>query len=82
MIFFNGQGSIYHQAAAILHQHVSLISQFRFATLSLLKQSAIRVGGRLMRFIRAFLAMEVHRRIARVIRLVVTVALIQDEIIA
>src|SRR6266496_2974224 len=69
----NGQGRIHHQAVAILHKHVSLKGEFRFAALGLLKQSEIRVSGRLMRFIRAFLAMEVHRRIAWVIRLVVTV---------
>src|SRR5260370_4685903 len=69
-----GQHRIHHQAVAILHQHMSLISEFRFAALGLLKQSEIRVSGRFMRYIRAFLAMEVHRRIARVIRLIVTVA--------
>src|SRR5215213_534430 len=59
------QQRIHHQAVAILHQHVALKREFRFAALGLLKQSEIRVGGRFMRFIRAFLPMEVHRRIAR-----------------
>src|SRR5260370_38292129 len=52
----NGQVRIHHQTVAILHQHVSLISKFCFATPGLLKQSEIRVSGRLMRYIRAFLA--------------------------
>lgn len=40
----NGQGRIHHPTVAILHQHVSLISQFRFAALGLLKQSEICVS--------------------------------------
>src|SRR5215212_2252183 len=69
------QHRIHHQAVAVLHQHMSLISQFRFAALSLLKQSEICVRSRFMRFIRAFLPVEVYRRIARVIRLIVVAAL-------
>jgi hypothetical protein len=42
--------------------------------LGLLKQPQIPVSGRFMCFIRAFLPMEVHRRIAGVIRLVVIAA--------
>src|SRR5258706_7197473 len=69
------QQRIHHQAVAILHQHVALISQFRFAALGLLKESEIGVSTRFVRLIRTFLPMEVYRRIARVIRLVVVAAL-------
>src|SRR5215216_636000 len=69
------QQRIHYQAVAILHQDMSLIGKFRFAALGLLKQSKICVSTRFMRFIRAFLAMEVHRRIARIIGLVIAVAL-------
>src|SRR6266536_1410015 len=69
------QQRIHHQAVPILHQHVALISQFCFAALGLLKQSEICISTRFMRFIRAFLPMEVYRRIAWVIRLIVVAAL-------
>ena len=69
-----GQQGIHHQAIPILHQHVALISQFRLAALGLLKQSQISVSGRFMCFIRAFLPMEVHCRIAGVIRFVIIAA--------
>src|ERR1041384_4326382 len=69
------QQRIHYKAVAILHQHVALISQFCFAALGLLKQSEICISTRFMRFIRAFLPMEVYRRIARVIRLIVVAAL-------
>src|SRR5260370_5893457 len=39
----NGQGRIHHQAVAILHQHVYLLSQFAFHPLALLHQSALYV---------------------------------------
>src|SRR5215208_1589895 len=69
------QRRIHHQAVAVLHQHVSLISQFRFAAPGLLKQPEILVSSRSMRFVRAFLAMKVHCGIAGIIRLVVAIAL-------
>jgi hypothetical protein len=57
-----------HQTVAILHQHMALVNQFGFAALPLLKQSQVTVSGRLMRFIRAFLAVKVNRRIAGIVR--------------
>ena len=47
-----------HQAVAIVHQYVALISQFCFTAHGLLKQSQIAAGSRLMHLIRAFLAVK------------------------
>ncbi len=58
-----GQRRVHYQAIPILHQHVPITS---FASLPFVFLTGSRVSGRFMRFIRSVLAVEVHRRIARI----------------
>src|SRR6266850_2552449 len=56
------------QAITILHQQMAEVAQLRFFAFALAAQHRIRISSRLMGFVRALLAMKVHRRITRIIR--------------
>src|SRR5215467_14650543 len=59
---------IHNQPVAVLHQDASAIAQFGFFSPTFSGQHRIRISRGLMGLIAATFAMEVHRRIARVIR--------------
>src|SRR5258707_5512012 len=63
-------------AIAVLHQHAAQILEPGFTASRLLIKPDILIGSRLMRLIRAFLAVKVHRRIAGIIRLVIAPRLV------
>jgi hypothetical protein len=48
------------QAVAVLHQRVAEIGQMRLLAIALHVQPRVRIGGRLMRLVRALLAVEVR----------------------
>jgi site-specific DNA recombinase len=56
------------QPVAILHQRVSHVRQLRLEATAFLRQACFRIGRALVRGVRALLAAEVDRRIARIIR--------------
>src|SRR2546425_3714841 len=56
------------QAVAILHQQVAGVAQLCLFAFAFATQHCFRIGSRLMRFVRAFLAVKVHCRITRIIR--------------
>ena len=56
------------QAVAVLHQRVSQIRQVRLLAVALLVQPRVRVGGRFMGIVRAFVAVEVRASAAIVVR--------------
>src|SRR5271157_3619705 len=57
-----------HYAVAILHQHTLAVTELGLFAGALLGQPRFGVGGRLMSRVLAPLAVEVHARIARIIR--------------
>src|SRR5262245_16031760 len=59
---------VHHQPVPILHQCVAGVTQASLFALALLSQHCLRISGALVRCIRATLAMEVDRRIARIVR--------------
>jgi hypothetical protein len=60
-------GRRHPQAVAIVQQHTRLITELGFLSHALLRQSRVGIGHRAMGRIRAALAPEAHRRIARII---------------
>ena len=56
-----------HQPVAVLHQHVSLIAQLGFLARSFPVEPRLRIGLGLVRLVAALLAVEVHRRVARIV---------------
>lgn len=59
--------AVYRQSIAILHQHVARVTKFGFLAEPLAGQARLRVGGRLVSFIAALLAVKVYTRNARII---------------
>jgi hypothetical protein len=59
------------QPVAVLNQQISAVAQFGFFAAAFAGQLGIRVGGGLVAVIGPFLAMEVYRRIAGIVRIVV-----------
>src|SRR6266436_35833 len=57
-----------HQSVSILHKQMPGIIELCFLSFSLLAQQRVRIGRRLMRLIRSFLTVKVHRRIPRIVR--------------
>ncbi len=56
-----------HQSVAVLHQHFAEIGQLGLVSLGLLEQSAVGIGRRLVRQIRAPFPMEIDRWIAAIV---------------
>jgi len=58
---------IYDQPVSVLHQQVTAIAQLRFFTLAFTRQLVLGIGVRFMRVVRAPLATETHRGVAKII---------------
>src|SRR5713226_8395801 len=64
-----------HQSVSILQKKMPGIIELCFLSFSFLAQQRVRIGRRLMRLVRPFLTVKVHRRIPRIVRRVfITVA--------
>src|SRR5579864_4315201 len=59
---------VHQQSVAVLHQRMGGVRQVRLLAFALLGQPCLGIGRALMRCVRAALAVEVNRRIARIIR--------------
>src|SRR5438093_588842 len=62
------QARLHHQPVPVLHQRVTQVAQLGFLPLGLFVDPRVRIGGRLMRLVRALLAPEIHRGVAGIVR--------------
>src|SRR5882724_9472635 len=62
------EAAVDRQAVAVLHQNVTLITELGFPPLALAVEPRLRVRGRGVGHVATPLTMEVHRRVARIVR--------------
>jgi hypothetical protein len=63
-----GHATVDRNSVAILHQHVTGVAELGLLARALAGQAGLGIGGRLVSVVAASLAMEVHARVARIVR--------------